>query len=247
MQGVWAVICTRRASRLCHEHPLASLGNTGQLHIAVTAHALFCRPSAVSLAASTLLDTEVCVVWHLVVVGSFEVEPQGQGWWLASLHIMLCETDFTPPEPSTVLHKLPQPAPPVSFPKSSETCRMGYSTHHGAPSLAPTVAACCSMPQHLFVGPVGGGFEACCHAVTPHSEMSKYIPEIPCTEWERYIVLPAPSPLPDTISARVAWWAVKAADFPISSSIAVFFFVRRPRPACHVERGLQFAGTHPNT
>ena len=60
-------------------------------------------------------------------------------------------------------------------------------------------------------------------AMLSHSEVSKEIPEIPRTEWERYIVLPAPSPLPETTSARVAWWEVKAADFPILSSIAVFF------------------------
>ena len=73
------------------------------------------------------------------------------------------------------------------------------------------------------------------------NEVSKEIPEIPRTEWERYIVLPAPSPLPETTSARVAWWEVKAADFPILSSIAVFF-VRRPRSACHVERAFSLLG-----
>ena len=60
-------------------------------------------------------------------------------------------------------------------------------------------------------------------AMLSHSEVSKEIPQIPRTEWERYIVLPAPSPLPETISARVAWWEVKAAEFPVLSSIAVFF------------------------
>ena len=74
-----------------------------------------------------------------------------------------------------------------------------------------------------------------------HSEISKYIPEIPHTEWERYIVLPAPSPLPGTTSARVAWWEVKAPDFPTLSSIAVFF-VRRPQSACHVERAFSLLG-----
>ena len=78
-------------------------------------------------------------------------------------------------------------------------------------------------------------------AMLSHSEVSKEIPEIPRTEWERYIVLPAPSPLPETTSARVAWWEVKAADFPILSSIAVFF-VRRPRSACHVERAFSLLG-----
>ena len=46
-----------------------------------------------------------------------------------------------------------------------------------------------------------------CHvAMLSHSEVSKEIPRIPRTEWERYIVLPALSPLPETTSARVAWW-----------------------------------------
>ena len=75
-----------------------------------------------------------------------------------------------------------------------------------------------------------------------HSEVSKEILEIPRTEWERYIVLPTPSPLPRTTSARVAWWEVKAAEFcPSLSSIAVFF-VRRPRSACHLERAFSLLG-----
>ena len=71
--------------------------------------------------------------------------------------------------------------------------------------------------------------------------MSKEIPKIPPTEWERYIFLPAPSPLPETTSARVAWWEVKATEFPILSPIAVFF-VRKPRSACHVERAFSLLG-----
>ena len=71
--------------------------------------------------------------------------------------------------------------------------------------------------------------------------MSKYILEIPHSEWERYIVLLVPSPLPETTSTRVAWWEVKAADFPFLSSIAVFF-VHRHRFACHVERAFTLLG-----
>jgi hypothetical protein len=84
--------------------------------------------------------------------------------------------------------------------------------------------------------------------ILSHSEMSRFIPEILRTEWERYIVLPAPSPLPETISARVAWWEVKAADFPILLLTflfcyeLLFFFFRCPRPACHVERAFSLLG-----
>ena len=34
---------------------------------------------------------------------------------------------------------------------------------------APMVEACCSMPQHLILWPVGGGFEACC-SMLQHTE-----------------------------------------------------------------------------
>ena len=52
------------------------------------------------------------------------------------------------------------------------------------------------------------------------------------------IVWPVLSPLLETISARVAWWEVKAADFPVLS----LFFVRQPRSACHVERAFNLLG-----
>ena len=47
--------------------------------------------------------------------------------------------------------------------------------------------------------------------------------------------------MPETTSARVAWWEVKAADFPVLSSIAVVF-IQRPRSACHVERAFSLLG-----
>ena len=37
------------------------------------------------------------------------------------------------------------------------------------PPLAPTGEACCSMPWHLILGPVGGGFEAC-HSMPQYTE-----------------------------------------------------------------------------
>ena len=74
-----------------------------------------------------------------------------------------------------------------------------------------------------------------------YSELYKHIPNVPQSEWVRYIALPAPSPLPDSTAARVAWWHAKKDDFPVLSSIAVFF-VRRPRSACHVERTFSLMG-----
>ena len=74
-----------------------------------------------------------------------------------------------------------------------------------------------------------------------YSELCKHIPNVPQSEWVRYIALPAPSPLPDSTAARVAWWHAKKDDFPTLSSIAVFF-VRRPRSACHVERTFSLMG-----
>ena len=74
-----------------------------------------------------------------------------------------------------------------------------------------------------------------------YSELFKHIPNVPQSEWVRYIALPAPSPLPDSTAARVAWWHAKKDDFPTLSSIAVFF-VRRPRSACHVERTFSLMG-----
>ena len=74
-----------------------------------------------------------------------------------------------------------------------------------------------------------------------YSELCKHIPNVPQSEWVRYIALPAPSPLPDSTAARVAWWHAKKDDFPVLSSIAVFF-VRRPRSACHVERTFSLMG-----
>ena len=61
-----------------------------------------------------------------------------------------------------------------------------------------------------------------------YGDMSKHIPQIPRTEWERYVVIPTPKPPPDTKSARVAWWNEKRTQFPTLASIAVFF-IRRPR------------------
>jgi len=69
----------------------------------------------------------------------------------------------------------------------------------------------------------------------------QHIPQIPRAEWERYVVIPAPKPLPDTNSARVAWWNEKRAQFPTLASIAVFF-IRRPRSAAHVERVFSLIG-----
>ena len=40
-------------------------------------------------------------------------------------------------------------------------------------SLLQDATACCSMPQHLLLRPVGGGFEAChtaCHSMPQHTE-----------------------------------------------------------------------------
>ena len=74
-----------------------------------------------------------------------------------------------------------------------------------------------------------------------YSELCKHIPNVPQSEWVRHIALPAPSPLPDSTAARVAWWDAKKDDFPMLSSIA-FFFVRRPRSACHVERTFSLMG-----
>ena len=39
----------------------------------------------------------------------------------------------------------------------------------GARDQAPTVEACRGMPQHLFLGTVGGGFEAC-RSMLQHTE-----------------------------------------------------------------------------
>ena len=74
-----------------------------------------------------------------------------------------------------------------------------------------------------------------------HSEMSLCSPKIPRTEWGQYIVLPAPSLLPETISARVTWWEAKAADFPILSSIAGFC-CPLPSSACHVKGAFSLMG-----
>ena len=74
-----------------------------------------------------------------------------------------------------------------------------------------------------------------------YSELCRHILNVPQSEWVRYIALPAPSPLPDSTVARVAWWDAKKDDFPTLSSIAVFF-VRRPRSACHVERTFSLMG-----
>mmetsp|Transcript_95562 Transcript_95562/g.164813 ORF Transcript_95562/g.164813 Transcript_95562/m.164813 type:complete len:111 (+) Transcript_95562:565-897(+) len=74
-----------------------------------------------------------------------------------------------------------------------------------------------------------------------YGDMSKHIPQIPRAEWGRYVVIPAPTPLPDTNSARVAWWNEKRAQFPTLASIAVFF-IRRPRSAAHVERFFSLIG-----
>ena len=59
--------------------------------------------------------------------------------------------------------------------------------------------------------------------MTSYSELCKHIPNVPQSEWVRYIALPAPSPLPDSTAARVAWWDAEKDDFPTLSSIAVFF------------------------
>ena len=66
-------------------------------------------------------------------------------------------------------------------------------------------------------------------------DVSKHIPQILRLEWERYLVMPPPQPLPGTPTARVAWWDARRAQFPALASVAAFF-VRRPRSACHVER-----------
>ena len=42
----------------------------------------------------------------------------------------------------------------------------GYAMGEGARDQAPTVEACRGMPQHLFLGTVGGGFEACRSTLT---------------------------------------------------------------------------------
>ena len=83
-------------------------------------------------------------------------------------------------------------------------------------------------------------------AMLSHSEVSQEIPEIPRTEWERYIVLPAPSPLPETTSARVAWWEVKGCGVPYSVLHCCFFCPQASlRMSCG--EGFQFVGTHPDT
>ena len=68
-----------------------------------------------------------------------------------------------------------------------------------------------------------------------YSELCKHIPNVPQSQWVRYIALPTQSPLPDFTAARVAWWHAKKDDFPTLSSILVFF-VQRPHSACHIER-----------
>ena len=60
-----------------------------------------------------------------------------------------------------------------------------------------------------------------------HGDMSKHVPQIPRTEWERYVVMPAPTPPPKTNSARVAWWNEKRTQLPTLASMAVFF-IRHP-------------------
>ena len=40
---------------------------------------------------------------------------------------------------------------------------------------APMVEACCSMLQHLFLGPVGRGFEAC-RSMRQHTEICSVLP-----------------------------------------------------------------------
>ena len=74
-----------------------------------------------------------------------------------------------------------------------------------------------------------------------HAQLSKHVPQISRAEWEQYVVMPPPTPLPTTTSARVAWWAARSAALPALSSIAAFF-VRRPRSACHVERTFSLLG-----
>ena len=49
--------------------------------------------------------------------------------------------------------------------------------------------------------------------MTSYSELCKHIPNVPQSEWVRYIALPAPSPLPDSTAARVVWWDAEKDDF----------------------------------
>ena len=72
-----------------------------------------------------------------------------------------------------------------------------------------------------------------------HSAMGKYISEICGTEWERYIVLLTPSPLPETTSARVTQWEVKLLIFLFCHQL---LFVRRLWSACHVEMAFALLG-----
>ena len=41
--------------------------------------------------------------------------------------------------------------------------------------FSPTVEACRRIPQHLFWGPVGGGFEVCC-SMLRHTEICSLLP-----------------------------------------------------------------------
>ena len=53
-----------------------------------------------------------------------------------------------------------------------------------------------------------------------YGDMSKHIPQIPRTEWERYVVILAPKPRLDTKSARVTWWNERA-QFPTLAILGV--------------------------
>jgi len=115
--------------------------------------------------------------------------------------------------------------------KVFDSKRLGEQVKHVQPQHA---AACRS--THFLEFMCLSALSAC-----SCSELCKHIPNVPQSEWVRYIALPAPSPLPDSTAARVAWWHAKKDDFPVLSSIAVFF-VRRPRSACHVERTFSLMG-----
>ena len=66
-----------------------------------------------------------------------------------------------------------------------------------------------------------------------HREVSKEIPQISRTECEQYIVLPAPSPVPNTASASCL----------VGSILHCYcFFVRRPRFTCNVWRAFNLLG-----
>ena len=76
--------------------------------------------------------------------------------------------------------------------------------------------------------------------------ITKLIPLVSATEWEKYLTLPPQCPPPSTTVGKVQGWKTRFAQFPRLAPVAIAYLVT-PRSAAQAERSFSLLGNNKTT